>query len=120
MGVVADQRMSDASTQTTGRCPECGCTVRMVVEDYFSFPRLAAKFDFSERSIREWADKGEFGAPDRFLRRGNDVRIPTSGVLFFIEQNLAKHDQARVLANKIRGRTMGEARRRALALDLGA
>jgi hypothetical protein len=96
--------------------------VRLVVEDYHSYARLAAKFDFSERSIRDWAAKGEFGPGDRFLRRGTDVRVPTSGVLFFIERNLARHDEARMLANKVRGRTLGEARRRlqaAAAIALG-
>lgn len=88
-----------------------------IVQKYYPISELAWTLSFSESSIRRWAREGLFGPETEFLEIGSDVRIPTSGVLFFIEHHQRRIDAARVEANKIRGRTLGEAKRRAQAVD---
>jgi hypothetical protein len=83
-----------------------------LVQDYWTYGELAEKFRFSRRSIREWAANGEFGPVEQFIRRGSDVRVPTSGVLFFIKANLYRIDQATAIANEIRGKALTDARLR--------
>lgn len=107
--------MSDTgANKPNGRCPTCGRVV--VAQKYYGAPELAWLFGFSEWSIREWGKQGKFGPPSQFLRVGNDVRIPQSGVLFFIEAHLNAKSEARRLADQVRGRTLGEARRKLAAI----
>ena len=92
----------------------------MVATKYWPLAELAWLFGFAESTIREWAKKGEFG-PDRdFLRVGNDIRIPSSGVLFFINSHLNQKNEAQRLADQVRGRTLGEARRKAQQVSAGS
>jgi hypothetical protein len=93
-----------------GRCT--ACRRLLLVQKYYTVPELAWHFGFSETTIREWMRAGLFGSQEEFLRRGNDIRVPQSGALFFIEAHLNKKTQAQRLADQVRGRTLGEARRK--------
>ena len=96
------------------RCPQCGCSIRLLFQCYHSIPALSLRLAFAESSLKAWAKDGEFGPEAEFLVRGNDIRIPDSGLLFFLSRNLRGHDERRRLESLIRGRTVGEAKRRLL------
>lgn len=83
-----------------------------IAQKYYSVAELAWTYSFGESTIRRWMKEGKFGPPEQFLRVGTDVRVPTSGALFFEEHFKAKCDAGQEAVNKIRGRTLGEARRR--------
>ena len=86
----------------------------MLVQKYRPIPELAWLFSFAPATIKEWTDRNLFGPPEDFLRVGNDIRIPDSGALFFINNHLNQKSEAQRLADQVRGRTLGEARRRRL------
>jgi len=68
------------------------------VEPYYSIPKVAWIF--------------ELGAMADCLVDGNQVRIPHSGLLFYREKHRIKDVAQKRLDDQVRGRTLGEARRR--------
>jgi hypothetical protein len=86
--------------------------VSRIAQKYFTVAELAWTYSFAESTIRTWMKQGLFGPPEDFLVVGTDVRIPTSGALFFEEKHKNRLDAAREAANNLKGRTLGEARRK--------
>jgi len=93
-----------------GRCPTC--RRMLLVQKYRPIPEIAWLIAFSPVTVKEWTGQELFGPTADFLRVGNDIRIPDSGTLFFINNHLNEKSEARRLADEIRGRNLGEARRR--------
>jgi hypothetical protein len=57
----------------------------MAAPTYHSAASLASRFAFSAKHIRQLVRAGAFG-PD-YLMVGSDLRVPESGVSFFISQH---------------------------------
>ena len=89
-----------------------------IVQRWYSVPELAWTFGFSESSIRAWIRAGEFGDTGEFLVRGTDVRIPQAAVVAWQDRHLVKHDASRRIAMELRGRSVGEARRKLQAAEV--
>lgn len=101
-----------SETSNNGRCPVC--SRMLMLQKYRPVTELAWLFAFSDSTIKNWANQELFGPPADFLRVGNDIRIPDSGALFFINNHLNTKSDARRMADQVRGRSLGEARRRLL------
>jgi len=86
-----------------------------MVEKYYSVQELAWHLSFAVSTVRGWIKRGEFGPRGAMLELGTDLRVPASAVGAFVERHLSRHDGARARADLARGRTLGEARRRAQA-----
>ena len=82
------------------------------VEPYYSIPKVAWIFELGESTVRRKGKAGEFGAMADCLVDGNQVRIPHSGLLFYREKHRIKDVAQKRLDDQVRGRTLGEARRR--------
>lgn len=85
-------------------------------EIYYSIARLGCMLDFAPSTIRTWCKRGMFGPACAFLRIGLEVRIPHSGYAFFCANHL-ETERSKV-GDDVRGRSLGEARRRARAMAL--
>lgn len=84
-----------------------------IAEKYYTVSELAWTYGYSDWTIRQWIRQGQFGPPERLLIIGKDLRVPASGAVFFEDNHRNIHVAARNAANAVKGRTLGEARRKA-------
>jgi len=82
------------------------------LEPYYSIPRVAWMFELGESTVRRKWKAGEFGPITNCLLDGNMVRIPHSGLLHYVHNHQIKDVAQRRLDDQVKGRTLGEARRR--------
>lgn len=83
-----------------------------LVQKYYSISETAFTFSLGESTVRRKLRAGEFGPLAECLIDGTAIRIPTSGLLSYIEKHQPKDIAQRKAADQVKGRTLGEARRR--------
>jgi hypothetical protein len=79
-----------------------------VVELYYSVTELACLLRFSDSTVRKWVKSGAFsppgpdGKPDftNILDVHGDIRVPSSGVFFFTQNNQLRRDFGTKARNK--------------------
>lgn len=54
---------------------------------WYSIADLASIFGFARSTVRLWWSEGRFGPVGDCIKVGDDLRIPQTGVDFFVQQN---------------------------------
>ena len=67
---------------------------------WYSIADLSAMFDFGRSTVRMWWQQGRFGPVHESIKVGDDIRVPQSGVDFFILQNRVVRTPDQIEANR--------------------
>lgn len=72
----------------------------MAFQVYYSIAEIAARLDYTKKFVTRRVQAGAFGAICDVIQVGKDIRVPQSGIDFFVQSHPYKRDAATLMRNR--------------------